>query len=722
MRLHTHILLRLLWLLSLLLPFLRASAQSAAKADSIMERVYAYPLQCGLTADSYSADLYVRYLMETKRKNILMRYLPGMFPLESGERTYLGENHVRYSHSGTTGTDWHNVAAYGTMPRLRRGMRRVDVERLKFSIYEPYLSSDRMLSPFHRSNRRFYRFGYLNEFTDSLGRVCAILSVTPRFKNTYLVKGTAHVDVATGAVRELSFNYYYNLTRYSLTATSGDEGIASLLPERLSFYSSTKFFGSKVKTYMEGQTRYTTADLLCDPLASAASKYDLSDRYRLRLDTTRLITGRAHFDSIRPFPLTLSEQAVYDRAAVPVRDTAAPAAPPKKWQRIFSPSTSRLFLESHRVRLGKGGGVKLPAIITPSMLQWSKSGGIALRTSLSLDYSFPKGQRLSLSPRVGYAFKQERFYWNVPFSVLMAPRSGLRMSLAAGGGDYVYSSEQADDIRQQLSGVTNYDSLVNVFDNYKFDYYRVSYVRGDVSVSPLAGLTVTGGVRYNRRNLMNWNSISEKTGMRRFVNSFAPRLHVEWTPCQRYYWRNNRRVLLHSPFPKFLLDYERGIKVFDADSKYERLEADIKYRLPFHAMRSLYLRLGGGFYTLRGDTYFLDYDYFRDNQMPEGWEDEMSGRFHLLPAPWYNESRYYARFCASYESPMLALSRLKPLYRFVRKERIYCNLLVVEHLNAYAELGYGISTCIGDFGAFVGLTRGETLFGCKYIMRLFEED
>ena len=41
--------------------------------------------------------------------------------------------------------------------------------------------------------------------------------------------------------------------------------------------------------------------------------------------------------------------------------------------------------------------------------------------------------------------------------------------------------------------VPNYDSLIRVFDNYEFYYYRDRYLRGQFSVSPVAGLSLSLG-------------------------------------------------------------------------------------------------------------------------------------------------------------------------------------------------------------------------------------
>ena len=138
-------------------------------------------------------------------------------------------------------------------------------------------------------------------------------------------------------------------------------------------------------------------------------------------------------------------------------------------------------------------------------------------------------------------------------------------------------------------------------------------------------------------------------------------------------------------------------------------------------MRSLFLRCGAGAFTQRGIDCFLDYDYFRYSFMPQGWSDEWAGEYQLLSSRWYNESRYYVRATATYESPLLLLGRLGFTSRYVQTERLYLNLLGVHKLPLYTELGYGATTHLFDFGSFLSIAPDRSLgFGFKMAFRLFE--
>ena len=75
--------------------------------------------------------------------------------------------------------------------------------------------------------------------------------------------------------------------------------------------------------------------------------------------------------------------------------------------------------------------------------------------------------------------------------------------------------------------------------------------------------------------------------------SFAPRIRIEWTPGLYYYMNGKRKINLHSLYPTFSVDYERGIKgVFKSTGEYERIEFDLQHQIRLGLMRNIYYRFG----------------------------------------------------------------------------------------------------------------------------------
>ena len=173
--------------------------------------------------------------------------------------------------------------------------------------------------------------------------------------------------------------------------------------------------------------------------------------------------------------------------------------------------------------------------------------------------------------------------------------------------------------------------------------------------------------------------------------------------------------------PVLTVNYERSFKnILKSNLNYERWELDASYKQKVKKLRVMSLRGGLGFYTHRSTDYFVDYNNFRDENLPTGWEDEWTGQFQLLNSQWYNESDYYLRCHFTYDSPLLALSWIPHVGRIIETERIYLSGLSIAHKRPYFEVGYGFTNrffSTGIFGSILGTEFYQ--FGFKLTLHVF---
>lgn len=723
-------------------------------AREYMLKVYEYADTMKLDSLQFASDVYVRHVMHTKRNGQIVRYIPGMLRLERGYNDYLTEAHLRFQYRPPGQIDckimaYHSTAKYQTAQRFK------SMDRFNFLVYESKLFTDCILNPLHRRNKRFYKYSYafVSKLNDSVPPTARI-EIRPKFSNDQLVRGYIDVDIYSGAVKNLTFHFHYQMRNITINARMGNDGYESLLPNKMRIISEFKLLGNKVNEVIEVASQH---HFNCPTSYNnkKKSKYDLTQFCLLRIDTARIIGDSKYFDAYRKFPLRKSEKYIltqYKEKNKPTNATTrgdgtistdfleeqaftdstkdAPyvykdtitADIQSKW---FGERTQNILLSSHYINIGNHSKIKLPPIFTPSMIGWSRTKGISLKTRIRWNFYGKQSQTtplLEFAPSIGYSFKQKQVYWDTPMKIRFCPRYDGTFTLNAGGGAHMYNRRQADELRHSLEGVENYDSLINIINHYGFHDYRDSHVKTDLSLTFTPGLRLMVGSRYHRRSLIEWNELAESANMKRHFSSVGPRVQLEWTPAQYYYREGKRRTPLYSLSPTFLFSYERGYTLGQGSTFYERFEGDIRYRLPLYAMRTLFFRAGGGLYTQRGKDCFLDYDYFNFSYMPANWNDDMSGEFQLLSSRWYNESRYYLQFTSTYESPMLLFSRLPLLTKFIQKERVYLNLLTVKALKFYGELGYGISTNIIDLGAFIGVAPDHSIdFGCKIVFNIFDD-
>ena len=693
--------------------------------DSLMSKVYHYADSVGRGEGEFYADLYAQCGIRTHRRNVFIRWVPGVFRFERGVNCYFGESRMRLHRHSDGVTDVKEQAYYSTMPRLHATNRRM-LRRVSPSIYSTTFFDDRILSPLHRRNRRYYTYTYLSCFEDSLG-MQARISIRPKFYNTQLVAGDMNVDMQTGAVRHFSFRVYYDMTRVQLSGALQGSGRASLFPNSLSITARYGMLGNKLEEKYLAQIDYSFPEIPTDTSERRYSRFDLTSQYLLRVDTMGVSRSRTYFDSVRQRSLSAEAVQLYARADSMARcaleDSASVLA---QMERSGRKRIADFFFGRHTFLFNGDTdaemSVRLPALFTPEMFTWSERKGFMLQTRLRVNVGSSDKFRGVLRPKASYSFKERRLYWRIPLTMDFWPQWGASVRAEAGTGNRLYSSMQADAARGILQEHADFDELSRLLNAYDFNFYRDFYVLNDFSVSPVAGLRLGLGIRYHRRSLVGWGEVAEQIGMRRVLSSLAPRFHAEWTPCQYYYRQGKRKVPVRSKWPTFSVDYERGLRMNGMESQYERVEAAAQWTRNLYALRAFYCRLGLGFYTDRGGNYFLDYDYFRDDNLPDTWRDAMSGKFYALGSRWYNESDYYLSLSATYESPMLLFSRFALLSRVVQRERLYLNAVHLRELRPYAELGYGISTHMLDVSGFVGLAAGKTpSVGARLVFHWFDD-
>ena len=173
--------------------------------------------------------------------------------------------------------------------------------------------------------------------------------------------------------------------------------------------------------------------------------------------------------------------------------------------------------------------------------------------------------------------------------------------------------------------------------------------------------------------------------------------------------------------PVMTLNYERGLKnIYHSSIDYERWETDCVDKIKLSQLRTLNIRIGGGVYSRKNDSHFVDFANFRDNNLPEGWDDDWSGHFQLLDSRLYNESNRYSRINFSYDTPIL-LSPLIPIVgRGIERERLYYSTLFTPHTRPYSEIGYGFTNRYLSMAAFASFMNYKfQRVGFKFTVELF---
>lgn len=641
-----------------------------------------------------ATNVYTRYTLSTDRRNPILMSVPSLHFISKGRRReFIGETYSRMMFKDIDDYDAFRQVIVGTVPRHRRMLPTI-AAYFTPDLYSVTLIQDRILSPFHRKNHQVYKYKVVSE-TDSTDRV----TFTPKITNTQLVKGYALVDRRTGRVCYAEMNGEYDMIFFKLEVEMGSSGVGSLLPLRCDVSGRFGFIGNRLRFKFHNVYGLTT--FLPDSIR------DSHDR--------QLMT------SLRPDSLSDYEKAIYhkfdsieaEREAQRQADTTTVE---KKKKNNFAKDVLWDVIGDNLVNRIKGsfggkdkGSFRINPILNPLYFGYSGRKGFVYKFDVRAGYNFTPNRDLSMRFKSGYSFKQRQFYFRLPVVFNYNKRRHAFFRVELGNGNRISNSSILDAIYRdyedhRLPIDTAYISKLGL------DEFKDTYVKLENNYDISDYWSILGGFVYHRRSAVN------KAGFRELGHSYkyhtsAPALQLQFRPRG---WDG----------PYFTLNWERSFKgLFNSDYEYEKYEFDASLIRQFHRLRSLSLRFGAGAYTLKNSkSYFLDYSNFRDENIRGGWKDDWSGNFQVLRSRYFNSSDYYVRANATFESPLMILSRLPFIGKYFEMERIYASGLMTQNLKPYVEMGYGFTNRIFSLGVFLGTRNGKfDGIGCEFGIELFDK-
>ena len=685
----------------------------------------------GSVVNDYRSELYVKGRMYVRKKNLLVRFVPSLFRLKRGIKEYLVESYSDLHFTAPNIYDQKVKAVYGTVDRYR-GVEGDVLNYFHVNIYAPFLLHYKLLSPLSPAGKKHYSYKIDSVLTNHEKRAYRI-TFTPKNKSYQLVEGHMIISDGVWSVRELQFTGRSEYMRFDNLIKMGQVGEKDeYLPQQYNLNMTFDYMGNTVDGSYTAMLNYHTIELseTADDdegffTWKKRTNYDLTDSYNLQSDTTRHYTDSLTFSKLRPVPLSENEQTIY--ANYYLNKDTLPKKNPKTQARRFWGQMGDMLISNYTINLNAVGSVKCSPLINPFLINYSGRDGFSYRQDFKYNRLFSHDRLLRIAPRIGYNFKHAEFYWRIVADFDYWPRKHASLHLRIGNGNRIYTSEVLDAIKEMPDTIFDFNKI-------HLDYFKDFYVDLRHRFEIINGLTLDVGISTHKRIAGKMSDftpvepspeekIEEKTtgNFRNKYTSFAPRLIVRWTPGQYYYINGERKINLHSTFPTFSADWERGIKgCFGSTGVYERIEFDMQHRISLGLMQTLYYRAGMGAFTDQDQMYFVDFVNFSRNNLPIGWNDEIGGVFQELDRRWYNASRKYLRANVTYEAPFLILPRLLRRTPNVLNERLYVGALAMPHLNPYIELGYGIGTHIFDLGVFVGSIKGKyESVGFKITFELF---
>lgn len=612
-------------------------------------------------------NVYIKYHISTKRRNALLWVIPTMYSIAKGDRDYIGEAYTKLRHQGTSNFDFKRQVYCSTIPHQRDVMPSI-FELITPNLYAVQLYPDGVLSPFHRTNRFFYKYRVNN-----VGSY-AIVRFRPRSSNTRLIKGEATVDIASGRILSFDFQGDFDMIGFKIRILMGQRNSTSPLPDQCTTDATFKFLGNNITAQVSS---YFNCPVTLPDSLNDVEDYALMKKLRpvpLNKEETRI------FADFQKDTMEEEETDTVQKRSTRIKDAA--------WDFVGDHLISSQEAQTENITL------KVSPLLNPLYMGYSSSSGISYKLDFGLRYAWNQYRYLTLNPKFGYSFKKKLFYYDIPLRMTYNPKRNGYVEFKWANGDRT-SNAALSEAFQKVMG-----------DSVEMPKFKNEYLQIINNIAAFDWLEFTTGIVYHRR----WSVYPDqmdKAGLPNSYHSFAPSLSVHLRPWQKG--------------PTLTANYERSIpNIFHSNLNYERWEFDAVYKHQNRSVRILNMRAGAGFYTHRSTDYFVDYANFHDNNLATGWEDDWSGQFQLVDSRWYNESNYYVRSHVSYDSPLLMLSWVPLVGRIVETERFYLSALSIEHTRPYFEVGYGFQNRYFSTGIFASfLNTSYQSFGCKFTIELF---
>lgn len=663
-----------------------------------MTRIFAFRRNYASLPDGEQTNFYMKYTMKTQRRNLTLFLIPTMYPIAKGERNYISESYGKIHFNDINHFQIKRQVINGTIPRNRQVMSIMN-KSLVPNIYGITIFEDKLLSPFHYSNRIFYRYRI-----SPVGENTTIVNFRPKIQNTQLIRGFAIVDNATGRIIRYRFRGSYDLLNFEFIAYMGyDDKDISLIPKKCQSNISFNFMGNKIKSRV--LTYFNRSTDIPDSINNLADS-KLMDT--LRADTLEPMEKEIYNDAYLQNHRKISVQendSTYSGASI--SDSAASWQHESNTKSKFKKNKDRVLDAINDNMLNSIGtessnaSINLSPLLNPLYLSYSQSKGLAYKLKIKSKYNFNAQQQISFDPRFGYNFKIEQFYFNAPFRYTFNMKKNGWVELKWANGNRITDSGLLDKIKNENTDTTDLNNSVT-------NYFKDESVTLMGNISLFSNVNVSIGGVYHNREASNKKALRE-SGKTTSYRSFAPTLTFTVRPIANG--------------PVFMSSYERCIKGFlGSNMEYEKIELDASYKRQMKRLQQYNMRIGGGFYTNRSTDYFVDFNNFRENFIPGGWDDDWSGEFQLLNSSWYNSSKYYVRAKASYESPLLFISTVPAIGKYIETERLYISALLIEHTRPYFEIGYGFTNkyfSVGIFASMLNLSYNE--FGCKFSFEMFRK-
>ncbi|MBE6247384.1 MAG: hypothetical protein E7110_08335 [Bacteroidales bacterium] len=659
------------------------------EADSVMRHLRQSALDISGVTPDYTANFYISGNMDILKRGNFIKSIPYLNLIDDGSNHYYAE-----FIGGLTFTNpnIYNQTLYSITHNKKRffeeHMELVVAPNVKLNPYSQYIYGY-IYSPLAYKSGKYYDFNVDSTWVEN-GSTFHKISFVPTLQSYKFITGHMVVSSRNWSVREMHFNGRMEFIEYEASFYMGNESAPDeFLPRKISMTTDVNILGTALRGDYSSVINYEkiAPRRITTGVSDGREELDLTLLYNHEVDTLSSLARQ-----IVSFRDSLSREESGNS------QTKEEVVGKKRDRGSSRGAFGKFMVRNHSLDLREVGELRFSPIVSPILFHYSTSHGLSYTQKLRYMKSLSNDKYFALQPRIGYNFKYNEFYWGMQGEINYAPRRLGKVFMDVGNDNKLFARSkeaQTDSISETMNG------------------FRSSYAMVGHKVEIANGFTISTNVAL-RQYIEIHNSTNRYT-------AFVPEVELQYTPHQYYYMDGDRKTYLYSRYPTFTLNFAHAFKgVMSSTTRYNRLEFDMQQKVAVGPMHTLHYRVGFGLFYDYEHLYFAQFNNLKRNILPEGWEDDIGGSFHLLNTVQYNEIDKYLRANVKYDAPLLLVPTLLRNVKYITKERLYCNMLLVDVMDPYVELGYGIGTNIFNVGLFWGgeVTKWDKV-GIKFTFEIF---
>ena len=263
-----------------------SSVFAKEKKDSlILPRIYAYPKYHQPYTDSITDNVYMKLRLNVERRNPTIWLIPTLYVLAKDDRKYIRETYNKILYTNDHNYDIIGQVKAGTIRRNRNTMPTL-VDLITPKIYDVALYDGHILSPFNHTNKKYYKF-HQETNNDGTTRI----DFKPKLYNTQLLNGYAIIETETGRILKSVLNGEFDMINFRTEINYSNLGGRFIIPWRSSTAATFNFVGNRIS-------------------ANLTSIHNCKAEMP---DTIPWAEGKATMDTLRPIPLTVEEEELYEK-------------------------------------------------------------------------------------------------------------------------------------------------------------------------------------------------------------------------------------------------------------------------------------------------------------------------------------------------------------------------------------------------------------------------